>query len=84
MTDTFYFVVSDDVPSQVKVIDLQCNTSYKRDDFNPVDDRDFNDLNEAIRYAKKIAEINNVRYVPFESRYDRSLNECKLKLPTEW
>ncbi|WP_338924530.1 hypothetical protein V0M98_33485 (plasmid) [Pseudomonas silesiensis] len=81
MSDTFYFVAlkgSDE--STLLVIDLALAVAYERDQWKVVDDEDFYDLDEAIAHARGLAARNGLKYQPFESRYESSLDEPKSRL----
>lgn len=81
MSDTFYFVAFNGKDeSELLVIDLDYAVDYERGDWSVVDDKNFTDRNEAIAHARTLAIVNGLAYLPFESRYDKSLNEPKLSL----
>ncbi|OEE38298.1 hypothetical protein A1QO_02655 [Vibrio genomosp. F10 str. ZF-129] len=63
--------------SKITVIDLHNGTSHQREQFSPVNDRDYRDLNEALVDAKSLAEKYNLEYVLFDSRYEKRLSERK-------
>lgn len=62
----------------ITVIDLDHCASYERDEFSPVNDRDFDDHREAIEHAKALACKYNLNYAPFVSRHRSELNETNL------
>ena len=81
MSDTFYFVAFKGTDeSTLLVIDLGHSVSYERGEWNVVDEENFHDRDEAIAHARGLAAGNGLKYQPFESRYDKSLNEAKLRL----
>jgi len=61
--------------SKITVIDLANVTVYEREEFSPVNDDNYYELAEALADAKAIASKYDLEYVPFESRYNRELNE---------
>ncbi|EKY4113616.1 TPA: hypothetical protein ACGW3M_001046 [Pseudomonas aeruginosa] len=74
--DRFYFVAHPRGDrSAVKVIDLAECVRYERSEFAPVNDEDFYERDEAIEHAQALAAKYRLRYEPFESRYDKELNE---------
>lgn len=79
MSDTFYFVAFSDKTTLI-VIDLDHCVSYERDDWSVVDEENFTTPEEAIAHARNLAIVNGLNYEPFESRYNKSLNEPKLSL----
>ena len=81
MNDTFYFVVfTADEEDTLTVIDLAKCVSYERDDWNCIDNLNFQERDEAIEYARVVAQANNMKYRPFTSRYSSELNEPRLSL----
>jgi hypothetical protein len=81
VTDTFYFVAFvDNERATVQVIDLGYSVDYQRNHWSLVDDETFTDRDEAIAHGRALATVNGLTYEPFESRYDKSLNEPKLSL----
>ena len=73
---TFYFIAHPrGIESKITVIDLSYAASHERGEFCAVNDADYQDLNEALDDAKKIAFKFNLEYQRFESRYNSSLNE---------
>lgn len=79
--ETFYFVIlCGDDSDTLTVIDLAKCVDYERSDWNCIDTVNFKTRDAAIVYAREIAKANNMKYRPFESRYDSSLNEPKLSL----
>lgn len=76
LDDTFYFVIHPSGDrSAVKVIDLASCVSNERSEWLAVNDQDFSERDEAIEYARGLAQKYGLRYVPFESRYNKDLNE---------
>lgn len=74
--DTFYFVIHPRGDrSVVQVIDLANAVSYERSDWLAVNDQDFYDRDEAIQHARALAQKFGLSYEPFESRYNKELNE---------
>lgn len=61
--------------SKVTVIDLAYETIYERNDFSAVNDDNYHDLDKALSDAKKLADKYDLEYVPFDSRYNKSLSE---------
>lgn len=61
--------------SKITVIDLSNVTIYERDQFSPVNDDNYHDLEEALSDAKTIATKYDLEYVPFDSRYNKQLSE---------
>jgi hypothetical protein len=81
VSDTFYFVAfADEKSSVLTVIDLENIVSYERNHWSVVDEENFTDRDKAIAHARALATVNGLTYEPFESRYDKSLNEPKLSL----
>ena len=70
-----YFVVYLENKTVITVIDLSPSARHERDQWETVNDEDFYDRNNAVDYARKLAEKYNLGYKPFDSRYDKSLNE---------
>lgn len=79
MSETFYFVAYVDKGETLTVIDLAHCVDYERDEWSVVNDENFHDHLEAIAYARALAAQEGLKYRPFDSRYDSSLNE-KLHL----
>lgn len=75
MGDEFYFVALICGRTAVTVIDLAYCVDYERDEWRVIDDTNFGDPEDAIRHARWFAKVTGLRYVPFESRYNSSLNE---------
>ena len=76
MTDIFYFLCFPQGDrTKITVIDLQNCVDYERDEWSNVNKNTYFDHAEAIRAARDIAERYNLEYIPFESRYNRELNE---------
>lgn len=74
--DTFYFIMHPcGDKTKIQVCDLSHVVSYQRSDWACVNDRNFSERDEAIAYARALAVKYEFTYVPFESRYDSSLNE---------
>lgn len=76
MSDTFYFVVLVDNRA-LTVIDLSHCVDYERNDWCVVDDKNFDNPQEAIAHAKRLADLNGLAYNRFDSRYNESLSEPK-------
>jgi len=76
MEGVFYFLIhpSGDVAA-IAVTDLSHASSYERDEWRCVSPHNYTDLQEAISDAKRLAERLALRYVPFSSRYNETLNE---------
>ncbi len=56
--------------SKVEVIDMQLNLSYEKYEYALVNDIVwYDDVNEAIDYAKKLCIKYDLTYIRFESRY---------------
>ena len=74
--ETFYFIAYCDADRKaITVIDLAHCVDYERSDWRVVNAQNFSTSGEAIRYAKVLARKYALRYAPFESRYDKELNE---------
>jgi hypothetical protein len=81
VSDTFYFVAFKGRDKfTLIVIDLAHCVSYERDEWHVVDEENFTTPEEAIAHARTLAIVNNLNYEPFESRYDKSLNEPAISL----
>lgn len=81
MSETFYFVAFNGLDeTTLLVIDLAHVVDYERDEWNVVDQVNFDDRDEAIAHARGLAEGNGLKYKTFESRYNSSLNEPRLRL----
>ena len=61
--------------SKITVIDLSNVTLYQRDQFSPVNDDNYYELNLALTDAKSLAKKYNLEYVLFDSRYNKDLSE---------
>jgi len=80
---TFYFVAHPrGDKTTLTVIDVARALSYERNEFDAVNDIDFDDHNEAIDYARVLASVHDLKYEMFDSRYNEDLNE-KLQLILE-
>lgn len=77
MSDTFYFVALVDKGKALTVIDLAHCVDYERDDWSVVDDKNFDNPQDAIAHAKRLAGLNGLAYNRFDSRYNESLSEPK-------
>ena len=77
MSDTFYFVALVDNRTALTVIDLAHCVDYERDDWCVVDNENFDNPQEAIAHAKRLADLNGLGYNSFDSRYNESLSEPK-------
>lgn len=75
MNDTFYFVALVNKRTALTVIDLARCVDYERDDWCVVDDKNFESHCDAIAHAKRLAELNGLKYERFDSRYNKSLSE---------
>ena len=74
----FYFVVFPRGDrSKVTVVDLSDAVGYQRSDWAAVDDTNYVNSVVAIKAARKVAKVLGAEYIPFESRYDSSLNEVE-------
>lgn len=79
--DFIYFVVFADKECEtLTVIDLQRCVDYEREDWNCIDNMNFQSHTDACEYARAVAKANNLKYRPFESRYNSMLNEPKIQL----
>lgn len=75
-TELFYFICyPKGDKSKIKVIDESETLRYEKDNFSIVNDLEWYNAQEAIEYAKKLAEQNNLTYIPFESRYGQDSEE---------
>lgn len=81
--DTFYFIAYVNNRKAVTVIDLAYVVDYERRDWDIVNEETFEDRDEAIFYARRLAEKYGLEYQLFESRYDESLNEYLVLTPDE-
>lgn len=76
MEELFYFIC---YPcgdrTKITVIDEQQSLHYEKHDFALVNDLEWDNVKEAIEYAKKLAEKYNLNYSPFESRYGQDEDE---------
>ena len=61
--------------SKVTAIDLASCVSYERNEWDCIDDTDFKSHRSAIKHARIFANYHGLQYIPFDSRYDESLNE---------
>ena len=76
MGDLFYFIAHPQGDkSRVTVIDLSYSVSYERSDWDAANSINFTNPDEAIKYAKAIADKYNLKYELFNSRYDESTSE---------
>ncbi len=74
--DVIYFVAyKHGDTTKITVVDLANTTIYERDQFSPVNDENYYELQEALSVAKALAAKYQLQYVPFESRISKSLNE---------
>jgi hypothetical protein len=78
---TFLFAMFMDKKTSVQVIDLSNACDYERDEFGPVNRRDFRDVNEAIAYTRALALKFGFKYNLFDSRYHECENEKELAVP---
>jgi hypothetical protein len=60
------------------VIDLSHCVSYERNEWDCVTSDNYDDRDDAIRAARKLACKLNCNYEMFESRYDEKTNERYL------
>lgn len=75
-TENFYFIAYPKGDrSSITVIDLAHSVDYEREDWATVNDLNFSTPDEAITYARGLAEKYGLRYELFESRYNQDLNE---------
>lgn len=81
--DTFYFIAYVQNRQALTVIDLAYVVDYERRDWDIVNDEIFKDRDEAIFYARRLAQNYGLGYRLFESRYDESLNEHLVLTPSE-
>ena len=69
MEELFYFICHPQGDkSKIKVIDEQQSLHYEKHDFALINDLEWDNVKDAIEYAKKLAEKYNLEYIPFESR----------------
>ena len=69
MEELFYFICHPQGDkSKIEVIDEQQSLHYEKYHFALVNDLEWNNVKDAIEYAKKLAEKYNLEYIPFESR----------------
>ena len=59
----------------IKVIDLDYAVSYEKNDWDVVDPHEFTDRDEAIKHARRLADVYGLEYRMFESRYGDDKNE---------
>lgn len=79
-SDTFYFLAfPKGDASKITVIDLAYSVSYERGDWANVNDETYYDHKTAIEEAKAMVRALGIEYVPFESRYNSSLNESLIE-----
>ncbi|UKA04883.1 hypothetical protein [Photobacterium damselae] len=71
----FYVIYPRGDVSEVSVIDLSVNCLWELSDWSLVISDAFHNHKSAIFYARTFAEINSLKYDPFESRYNRSISE---------
>lgn len=71
----FYFVIYDEGKTAITIIDISQSARHERGDWEAVNNEDFYDRDDAIVYARKLAEKYNLKYTPFTSRYNKDLNE---------
>ena len=70
MKELFYFLCYPrGDKSKIKVIDECENLRYEKNDYSIVNDLEWYNARDAIEYARKLAEQNNLTYEPFDSRY---------------
>ena len=83
--ELFYFVIiytNYDDKERVKVIDLQTNMHYERNDWQTADHEDYDNPIDAIAAARKYAALADIKYEPFTSRYGGP-SEHSMDIPTE-
>lgn len=76
--NTFYFVIYANDKTTVKVVDLASCVDYERSEFPAVNNENIYDRDEAIQYARSLADEHGLKYELFESRYDKDLNESLI------
>lgn len=80
-TENFYFIAwPKGDRSSITVIDLAHSVDYEREDWATVNDLNFSTPDEAITYARGLAEKFGLRYELFESRYNQDLNEEPIQV----
>lgn len=67
-----YFVVLDDEGEAITVFDLHKSDEDERVEYNCIDNLNFMILEDAVNYAKAIAQANNLEYIEFVSGYEDS------------
>lgn len=76
MTDIFYFLCHPrGDKSKITVIDEQESFTNEKYDFSLVNDLEWNNSEEAIDYAKKLANKHNLVYEPFENRCGEQIHK---------
>lgn len=82
-TDTFLFAMFMNDKTAMEVVDLSHACDYERNDFGPVNMRNFNDHQEAIAYTRALALKFGFKYNLFDSRYDETENEVEDEIETD-
>lgn len=74
--DVFYFLVHPfGNKKQVQVVDLSYCNKFRRDDYYIVNSEDFENQEDAIKYAKALAEKYDLTYKPFVPNHHCSTSE---------
>lgn len=73
--ETFYFIAFVDNRKALTVIDLAYSVSYEKEDWDVACNETFEKPEDAIQYARALAQKYSLAYRMFDSRYDNSLNE---------
>lgn len=55
--------------AKITVIDESESSRYEKNDYSIVNELEWDNPKDAIEYARKLAEQNNLIYEPFDSRY---------------
>jgi hypothetical protein len=81
MSEIFYFLCyPKGDKSKITVIDEQTDLHYEKYDFSLVNDLEWNNSEDAIDYAKKLAEKYHLTYEPFENRCGEPMHKNGLYL----
>lgn len=54
---------------EITVVDLAYQMSYKKHEWDCVNDKELHDAEDACKYARALAEKYGLKYIPFDSRY---------------
>lgn len=74
--EVFYFCIHPlGDKNHIKVIDLSFSNKYERDEFNPINEENFETQEEAIKYARSLSKKYNLTYDLFEANYHCSVSE---------